>query len=75
MNSLESPRDTVKCWRHRRLSNVTHPQISPCWWLHVSYALNLISTFLLLSLGRYLFWWTVNPTGYHSRRFGTDMAY
>jgi len=39
MDSLESPRDTVKCWRHRRLSNVTHPQNSPCWWVHVSCAL------------------------------------
>jgi len=28
-------------------------------------ALNLISTFLLLSLVRYLCWWTTSPRGYH----------
>jgi hypothetical protein len=29
------------------------------------YSRNLISTFLLLSLGRYLCWWTISPWGYH----------
>jgi len=31
------------------------------------YALKSISTFLLLSLGRYLYWWTtsISPCGYH----------
>jgi len=31
---------------------------------------------LLLSLGRYLCWWTISPRGYHppsSQCFGTDM--
>jgi hypothetical protein len=32
---------------------------------NVSCALNLISTFLLLSLGWYLCWWTISPWGYH----------
>jgi len=43
-----------------------------------SCALNLISTFLLLSLGRYLCWWTISPWGYHppsSQWFGTDVVY
>ena len=38
----------------------------------------LISTFLLLSLGRYLCWRTIIPRGYHppsSQCFGTDMVY
>jgi hypothetical protein len=42
---------------------------------HTSFALNLISTFSLLSLARYLCWWTINPRGYHppsSQCFGTD---
>jgi len=34
---------------------------------NASCALNLISTFLLLSLGRYLCWWTICPRGYHHR--------
>jgi hypothetical protein len=41
-------------------------------------ALILISTFLWLSLGRFLCWWTVSPRGYHppsSQCFGNDMAY
>jgi len=40
-------------------------------------ALNLISTFLLLSLGRYLCWWTINSRGYYptsSQCFGTDIV-
>ena len=32
---------------------------------NVSCALNLISTILLLSLGRYFCWWTISPRGYH----------
>ena len=39
-----------------------------CWLLY------LISTFVLLSLGRYLCWWTICPRGYHlpsSQCFGT----
>ena len=35
-------------------------------------------TFLLLSLGRYLCWWTISPRGYHqpsSRCFHTHMVY
>jgi hypothetical protein len=39
---------------------------------------NLISTFLILSLGRYLWWSTVSPQGYHppsSHCFGTGMVY
>ena len=52
-------------------------------YIYLSYrnvpcALNLISTFLLLSLGRYLCWWTISPCGhYHpsSQCFGTDMVY
>ena len=38
----------------------------------------LISMCLLLSLGRYLCWWTIIPWGYHppsSQCFGTDMVY
>jgi len=45
---------------------------------NASCALNLISTFLLLSLGRYLCWWTISPWGHHppsSRCRGTDMVY
>jgi len=41
-------------------------------------ALNLISTFVLLSLARYFCWWTISPRGYHppsSRCFGTVMVY
>ena len=33
---------------------------------------------LLLSLGRYLCWWTISPRGYHPPRsqcFDTDMVY
>ena len=30
-----------------------------------SCALNLMSTFSLLSLGRYFCWWTISPRGYH----------
>jgi len=40
--------------------------------------LNLISTFLLLSLDRYHCWWTISPRGYHppsSQCFGSDMVY
>jgi hypothetical protein len=32
---------------------------------NASVALNLISTFLLISLGRYLYWWTINIGGHH----------
>jgi len=45
---------------------------------NASCALNLISTFVLLSLGRYLCWWTISPRGYHppsSQCVGTDMVY
>jgi len=45
---------------------------------NVSCAINLISTFLLLSLGRYLCRWTISPRGYYppnSQCFGTDMVY
>jgi len=45
---------------------------------NASCALTLISTFLLLSLGRYLCWWTISPQGYHppsSQCFGTDMIF
>ena len=35
---------------------------------HASCTLNLISTFLLLSRGRYLCWWTISPRGYHPLR-------
>jgi hypothetical protein len=44
-----------------------------CYSRHVLYVLNLISTFLLLSLGWYLCWWTISPEGiilfspFHSR--------
>ena len=41
-------------------------------------ALNYISTFLLLSVGRYLCWRTISPRGYHSpssQCFGTDIVY
>jgi len=39
--------------------------------------LNLISTFVLLSLCRYLCWWTISPRWYHppdSQCFGIDMV-
>jgi hypothetical protein len=42
-----------------------------------SCALNLISTILLLSLGRYLCWWNISPRGYRlpwSQCFSTDMV-
>ena len=32
---------------------------------NASCALNFISTFVLLSLDRYLYWWTISPRGYH----------
>ena len=32
---------------------------------NASCALNLISSFSLPSLGRYLCWWTISPRGYH----------
>jgi len=32
---------------------------------NASCALSLISTFSLLSLGRYLCWWTISPCGYY----------
>jgi len=44
---------------------------------NVSCALNLISTFVLLSQGRYLFGWTISHRGYHPRNsecFDTDMV-
>jgi len=34
--------------------------------LSTSCALNLISTFLILSLGRYHCWWTISPQGHGS---------
>jgi len=43
-----------------------------------SWALNLISTFLLLSLCRYHCWWTISPRWYHpssSQSFNSDMFY
>ena len=43
-----------------------------------SYPLHLISTVLLLSLDRYLCWWTISPRGYHPpsiQCFDTDMVY
>ena len=42
---------------------------------NASCALNLISTFLLLSLSRYLWWWTISARRYHLPSFGTDMVY
>ena len=45
---------------------------------NVSCTLNLISTFLWLSLGWYLCGWTFSPRGYHppsGQCFGTDMIY
>ena len=45
---------------------------------NASCALNLLSTFLLPSLCRYLCCWTISPRGYHplsSQFFGTDMVY
>jgi len=41
-------------------------------------ALNLISTFLLLWLDRYLCWWINSPRSYHplsSQCFGAGMVY
>jgi len=38
----------------------------------------ICNTRVLLSLGRYLCWWTINPRGYHppsSQCFGTDVVY
>jgi hypothetical protein len=35
------------------------------FYLESSVALHLISMFLLLSLCRYLCWWTISPRGYH----------
>ena len=35
------------------------------WWRNASCALNLISKFVLLSLGRYLCLWTICPRVYH----------
>ena len=35
-------------------------------------------TYFLLSVGRYICWWTINPRGYHppsSQCFGTGMVY
>jgi len=40
--------------------------------------LDLISTFLLLSLGQYHCWWIISPRGYHplsSQCFDTDIVY
>ena len=45
---------------------------------NISCALHWISTFLLISLCRYLCWWTISPRGYHppsSLCLGTDMVY
>jgi hypothetical protein len=45
---------------------------------NASCALILISTFLWLSLVRFLCWWTVSPRGFHppsSQCFGNDMVY
>jgi len=45
---------------------------------NASCAVNLISTFLFLSLCRYHCWWTISPRGYHppcSQCFATDMVY
>jgi hypothetical protein len=64
--------------------------LSAIWWRlfwapsdeiysrNASCALNLISTFLLLSLDRHLCWWSISLRGYHqpsSQWFGTDMVY
>ena len=45
---------------------------------NASPAIHLMSTFLLLSLGRYFYWRTSSPLGYHptsSSCFGTDMTW
>ena len=34
-------------------------------YINVYYILYYISTFVLLSLGRYLWWWTISPRWYH----------
>jgi hypothetical protein len=62
-----------------RLSNIlTLSVLDEGYFKNASCALNLISTFLLLSQDRYLCWWTISPCGYHqpsSQCLGTDMVY
>jgi hypothetical protein len=49
-------------WVWRRENTEVH---GDHWWRNASCALNLISKFLLLSLGRYLCLWTICPRVYH----------
>ena len=49
-------------WVWRRGNTEVH---GDHWWRNASCALNLISKFLLLSLGRYLCLWTICPRVYH----------
>jgi hypothetical protein len=68
----------------RQIHKYTNKKWCGCKWTledysrNASCALNCISTFLLLSLGRYLCWWTICSRMYHppsSQWFGTDMVY
>jgi hypothetical protein len=68
----------------RQMHKYTSKKWYGCKWTledsfrNASCALNFISTFLLLSLGRYFCWWTISPRVYHppsSQCFGTDMVY
>ena len=49
-------------WVWRRENTEVH---GDHWWRNASYALNVISKFSLLSLGRYLCLWTICPRVYH----------
>ena len=68
----------------RQMHKYTSKKWCGCKWTledysrNASCALNLISTFLLLSQGRYLCWWTIRPRVYHlpsGQCFGTVMVY
>ena len=52
-------------WVWRREDTEVHGGHGGHWWRNASYALNLISKFVLLSLGRYLCVWTICPRVYH----------
>ena len=48
------------------------------YYRNASCTLNLMCTFLLLSLGQYHCWWTISPRGYHpqsSQCICTDIVY
>jgi hypothetical protein len=65
---LYLPADCINKTRikvHYSINSLEHRILFKLFIFLSSNILNLISTFLLLSLGRYLCWWTFSPRGYH----------